>query len=67
MKIERTSNEIILTLPGDLDITVLQRIVNYLKFKEATKESVATEAQANALADESKENWWKENKHRFVR
>jgi hypothetical protein len=67
MKIERTSSEIILTLPGDLDIAVLQRIISYLKFNEATKDSLATEAQVNALADESKQNWWKENKQRFVK
>jgi hypothetical protein len=67
MKIERTSKEIILTLPGDIDIGVLQRIVNYLKFNEATKDSQATEEEANALADESKKDWWRENKGRFVK
>lgn len=67
MVIERTNNEILVRLPADIDTMGLQRIINYLKFKEATKNSTATEEQANKLADESKKNWWVENKHRFMK
>ncbi len=67
MVIERTNNEILVRLPADIDTMGLQRIINYLKFKEATKNSTATEEQANKLADESKKNWWAENKHRFMK
>ncbi len=67
MVIERTNNEILVRLPADIDTIGLQRIINYLKFKEATKNSTATEEQANKLADESKKNWWAENKHRFMK
>lgn len=67
MTIEKTNKEIIFRLPPDIDTLGLQRIINYLKYKEATKDSTATEEKANALADESKKNWWKENKHRFIK
>lgn len=67
MIIERKNNEILVRLPADIDTMGLQRIINYLKFKEATKNSTATEEQANKLADESKKNWWAENKHRFMK
>jgi len=67
MVIERTNNEIIFRLPADIDTTGLQRIVNYLKYKEAVRKSEGTEAQANQLADESKKRWWAENKERFIR
>jgi len=33
----------------------------------AIKESKATEEEVNTLADESKKNWWKENKNRFIK
>ncbi|MFI5137734.1 MAG: hypothetical protein ACHQIM_07890 [Sphingobacteriales bacterium] len=67
MVIERTNDEIIFRLPGDIDTTGLQRIVNYLKYKEAIRESQGTEEQANKLADESKKRWWAENKERFIK
>ena len=67
MLIERTNNEIIFRLPADIDTAGLQRIVNYLKYKEAIRKSKGREEQANMLADESKKNWWAENKKRFIK
>jgi hypothetical protein len=67
MVIERKDNEIIFRLPADIDTTGFQRIVNYLKYKEAIRKSVATEEQANKLADESKKRWWAENKGKFIK
>jgi len=67
MIIERTKNEVILRLPADIDTLGLQRIIDYLKYKETIKQSKATEEQANELANESKSNWWKENKNRFIK
>lgn len=67
MVIERTNKEIIFRLPVNIDVSGLQRIVNYLKYKEAVMKSQGTEAQANELANESKKRWWNENKERFIR
>ena len=67
MVIERINDEIIFRLPADIDTTGLQRIVNYLKYKEAIRNSKGTEQQANELADESKKAWWAENKARFIK
>lgn len=39
MIIERTSNEIILRLPSNIDTIGFQRIISYLKYKEATVNS----------------------------
>lgn len=67
MTIERTSREVIFRLPADTDISSLQRILNYLRYREAIKESQATEEQAQVLANDSKNKWWSENKGRFIR
>ncbi|HSZ86304.1 MAG TPA: hypothetical protein VK787_09750 [Puia sp.] len=67
MVIERTGKEIIFRLPPDIDVSGLQRIVNYLKYKETIMKSKGTELQASQLADESKKRWWKENKQRFIK
>ncbi|MGB5942165.1 MAG: hypothetical protein WBG71_04735 [Leeuwenhoekiella sp.] len=67
MVIERTNDEIILRLSGDIDENILQRIVKFVKYKETIKESQATEEQAQDLARESKAAWWSANKERFIK
>jgi hypothetical protein len=67
MVIERNNNEIIFRLPADIDTAGFERIINYFKYKEAIRNSVGTEEQANQLADESKKRWWVENKERFLK
>lgn len=67
MVIERTNDEVIFRLPADIDTAGFERIVNYLKYKEAIRLSAGTDEQANALADESKKRWWTENKARFIK
>lgn len=65
MTIERTAQEIIIRLPANVDISGLQRMINYLTYKEAVSQSKATQADADALAKEAKAGWWEKNKHRF--
>ncbi|WP_031427396.1 hypothetical protein [Flavimarina sp. Hel_I_48] len=67
MIIERTEDEVIFRLPADTDISSLQRILDYLKYKEAISKSQGTEEQAQELARESKARWWEENKERFIK
>ena len=67
MLIEKTNNEIIFRLPADIDTSGFERIINYLKYKEAIRKSAGTEEQANKLANESKKRWWAENKEKFIK
>jgi hypothetical protein len=67
MVIERTNNEILLRLPANFDTDSLQKIVDFLKYKEATKNSQASEKEANDLANESKKKWWKDNKAKYLK
>jgi predicted trehalose synthase len=67
MIIERTEDEVIFRLPADTDITSLQRILDYLKYKEAISKSQGTEEQAQELARESKVRWWEENKEKYIK
>ncbi|MGZ3756463.1 MAG: hypothetical protein ACXVAY_16390 [Mucilaginibacter sp.] len=67
MVIERINNEIVFRLPADIDTSGFQRIVNYLKYKEAIRTSKGTDEQANTLADESKKRWWAENKTKYIK
>lgn len=67
MQVERTNNEILIRLSADTDISGLQRILDYLKFREITAKSQATEDEINDLANESKSDWWLKNKSRFIK
>ncbi len=65
MTIERTENEIIIRLSPDLDVSDIQRMLDYLSYKQAIKGSKATQDDIDKLAKDVKKGWWEKNKHRF--
>jgi len=60
MTIQRLDNQIIITLPASIDLEGVQRLVNYLLYKEATKDSKATQEEVDKLAREVNKQWWEE-------
>lgn len=66
MTIERTADAIIVKLPTNINIEEIQRFLNYLRYKEITAGSKATQADADELAREVNKNWWEKNKNRFL-
>lgn len=67
MLIERTNTEVIIRLPAYVDTNGLQRLVDYLTYKEATAKSKAKQADVDALANEVKAGWWAKNRNRLVK
>jgi hypothetical protein len=67
MVIERTNNEVIIRLPATVDTKGLQRLVDYLTYKEATATSKAKQSDVDALAADVKQGWWAKNKSRLVK
>ncbi len=65
LTIERTDQEIIIRLPADMEVQDIQRMLDYLFYKQAIKDSQATQSQIDELAREVKQGWWKKNKERF--
>ncbi len=65
LTIERTDREIIIRLPLDLGVNDIQRMLDYLAYKNAIKNSQATQEQIDELAKEAKSGWWEKNKDRF--
>lgn len=66
MQIERTNKEILIRLSSGTDLIGLQRVLDYLKFREIVSKSKITEEQIKEIAEESKKTWWLKNKNRFV-
>ena len=63
MLIERTNTEVIIRLPSYVDTNGLQRLVDYLTYKEATAKSKAKQSDVDALANEVKAGWWAKNRN----
>lgn len=67
MIIERTKKEIIIKLPANINTDDLQQLVDYLTYKEAVSESKAKQPDIDKLSKEIKKDWWKNNRHRFIK
>lgn len=68
MLVERTNNnKIVITLSSTVDSFGLQRLIDYVKYLEATSKSKAKQPDADKLADEINAYWWAENSKRFIK
>jgi hypothetical protein len=52
MILERTNNEILIRLPSNVDLSELQSMINYLRYKELTAKSKGKQLDADELSDE---------------
>ncbi|MBI9037605.1 MAG: hypothetical protein JEY97_05680 [Bacteroidales bacterium] len=66
MNIVRENNEIKFSIPEDIfEINEIQNFIDYIRFREITSKSKATQENADNLAEEINQSWWEKNKHRF--
>lgn len=66
MILERTKDEILIRLPGTLEFSYLEDLLNYLNVKAILAKSEATDEDIEMLSEEVKSSWWTENKSRFI-
>ena len=62
MLIERTTKEVIIRLPSYVNTEGLQKLVDYLSYKEATAKSKAKQTDVDKLAKDVKKGWWNKNR-----
>lgn len=67
MQIERTNNEILIRISSDTDVTGVQRILDYLRFREITSKSKASQNQIDEISTEMNNSWWKKNSNKFLK
>lgn len=68
MLIERTNNnQITITVSSSVDSFGLQRLIDYVKYLEATAKSRAKQTDIDQLADEVNDSWWRKNRKRFIK
>lgn len=67
MIITQTQENIQINISKNLDKIVIQRIINYIQYLEISSKSISKQKDADDLADEVNENWWKKNKQKFIK
>jgi len=68
MEIEWTKrNQITITVSSAVDSFRLQRLIDYVKYLEATAGSKAKQSDVDKLADEVNASWYAKNHKRFAR
>lgn len=68
MQIERTTNnQITITVSSTVDSFGLQRLIDYVKYLEATSRSKVKQSDIDKLADEVNASWWTKNSKRFIK
>ena len=60
-------NKIIITVSSSIDKFGLQRLIDYIKYLEATSTSKVKQSAIDDLADEVNSSWWQANKDRFIK
>lgn len=64
MILERTKNEILVRLPANVDLTELQNMLDYLKYKELTAKSKAKQTDVEELSKTINKSIWTKIKTR---
>ena len=68
MLIERkNNNQITITVSSAVDSFGLQRLIDYVRYLEATSKSKAKQSDVDKLADEVNASWWNKNRKRFLK
>ncbi len=66
MTIERTSSEIIIKVPVHVNIEGLQRLLDFLTYREVTANGKASQEDVDQLVLEVKKGRWARNKKRLL-
>lgn len=67
MIIERAGNEIIIRLPGDMNIDELQDMKDWLQYQEITRNSKALQSEVDVLVSKIKKGRWNKRKSILIK
>ncbi len=68
MLIEQINNkQITITVSSSVVSFGLQRLIDYIKYLEATSNSKVNQKDIDTLSDEVNASWWAENRSRFIK
>ena len=62
---EKINNEFVLRIPANVDFKFLEQLVDYISVTTNLAKSMASDEEADKIADEIKSEWWEKNKELF--
>ena len=66
--VERENENVIIKVnPALIGMDEIQKIIDYFRVLESAAQNQGTQEQADQLARESQNSWWKENRQRFIK
>ena len=66
MIIERQNQDIIIKASSAINMSAVQKLIDYINVLEIVTENKGTEEQALELSREANKNWWNQNRSRFI-
>jgi hypothetical protein len=54
-------------MSSSVDSFSLQRIIDYIKYLEATSKSKVKQSDVDTLAEEINDGWWNKSRKRFIK
>jgi hypothetical protein len=67
MIIESAKSEIIIRLPGDMNIDDLQDMTDWFQYKELTRKSKAKQVDVDSLVNQIKKSRWDKRKEMLIK
>ena len=67
MTVESINNETLIRIPNSINYNFIQDFLYYLSVKSIIPKSKATDEEIDQLTEEVQEEWWQENKSRFLK
>ena len=67
MIIERTKGEVVIRLPGDINIDELQDMADWFQYLEVTRKSKAKQSDVDSLVNEIKKGRWEKRKPTLIK
>ncbi len=68
MIIENKNDELIIRISSkDVNLEEVEQLIKTIRYKELVSKSIATDAQADEIAEEINQSWWDKNKASFIK
>lgn len=67
MRIERTTKEVIITLPASINTEDLQDFLNYTRYKELTSNIDINQEEIDKLTAKINKDWWTKNRKKLIK
>ena len=65
--VSREEENILISIPASLNNIYVEQLLDYLKVKSIAAQSVATDEEIVAIANDINQSWWQSNKHNFIK